>query len=53
MAGKLKCCLQYFPFCRGLIAQLDDPDRIVELMQRYAEGIESHVRQHPDHLSRI
>ena len=24
-----------------------------ELMQRYADGIEAHVRAHPDHLSRV
>jgi KDO2-lipid IV(A) lauroyltransferase len=31
----------------------DLPDRVAELMQRYADGIEAHVREHPDHLSRI
>ena len=31
----------------------DSPERIAELMQQYAEGIEAHVREHPDHLSRI
>jgi lauroyl/myristoyl acyltransferase len=24
-----------------------------ELMQRYADGIADHVREHPDHLSRV
>lgn len=32
---------------------LDTPERVAELMQRYADGIEAHVREHPDHLSRI
>ncbi len=31
----------------------DDPQRVAEIMQRYADGIEAHVRQYPDHLSRI
>lgn len=31
----------------------EDPPPIPELMQRYADGIASHVREHPDHLSRI
>lgn len=31
----------------------DHPRRIAELMQRYADGIESHVREYPDHLSRV
>lgn len=26
---------------------------IAELMQKYADGIEAHVREHPDHISRI
>jgi lauroyl/myristoyl acyltransferase len=29
------------------------PELIAELMQRYADGIAAHVREHPDHLSRI
>lgn len=33
-------------------SRADHPDRIAELMQRYADGIEAHVREHPDHLSR-
>jgi KDO2-lipid IV(A) lauroyltransferase len=33
--------------------QTEDPQRISELMQRYADGIEAHVREHPDHLSRV
>jgi KDO2-lipid IV(A) lauroyltransferase len=35
----------------GLAADL--PAHVAELMQRYADGIEAHVREHPDHLSRI
>jgi lauroyl/myristoyl acyltransferase len=31
----------------------DPQDRVAELMQRYADGIETHVREHPDHLSRV
>jgi KDO2-lipid IV(A) lauroyltransferase len=31
----------------------DSPQRVAQLMQRYAEGIEAHVREYPDHLSRI
>jgi hypothetical protein len=31
----------------------DSPARVAELMQRYADGIETHMREHPDHLSRI
>jgi lauroyl/myristoyl acyltransferase len=31
----------------------DSEEHIADLMQRYAEGIEAHVREHPDHLSRI
>lgn len=31
----------------------DSPERVAELMQQYADGIEAHVREHPDHLSRI
>ena len=27
-------------------------DTIAELMQKYADGSEAHVRAHPDHLSR-
>lgn len=34
-------------------AGADLPDRVAELMQRYADGIEAHVREYPDHLSRI
>lgn len=30
----------------------ENPDLIAELMQNYASGIETHVREHPDHLSR-
>ncbi len=32
---------------------LDTPERVSELMQSYADGIAAHVREHPDHLSRI
>jgi lauroyl/myristoyl acyltransferase len=31
----------------------DSPQLVADLMQRYADGIEAHVREHPDHLSRI
>jgi len=32
----------------------EDPERLIpEIMQRYADGIEAHVREHPDHLSRV
>jgi lauroyl/myristoyl acyltransferase len=31
----------------------ESPELIAELMQRYADGIEAHVREHPDHLSRV
>jgi len=31
----------------------ESPDRISEIMQRYADGIAAHVRQHPDHISRV
>ena len=31
---------------------VENPERIAELMQKYADGIEQHVREHPDHLSR-
>lgn len=31
----------------------DNPQRVAELMQKYADGIAAHVREHPDHLSRI
>jgi lauroyl/myristoyl acyltransferase len=40
---------EYVP---GSESRADHPDRIAELMQRYADGIEAHVREHPDHLSR-
>lgn len=30
----------------------ENPALIATLMQRYADGIEQHVREHPDHLSR-
>ncbi len=29
------------------------PELIAELMQKYADGIAAHVREHPDHLSRV
>jgi lauroyl/myristoyl acyltransferase len=31
----------------------DSPQFVAQLMQRYADGIEAHVREYPDHLSRI
>lgn len=31
----------------------DDPDLVRKLMQRYADGIAEHAREHPDHLSRV
>lgn len=31
----------------------DSSARVAELMQRYADGIEAHMREHPDHLSRV
>jgi lauroyl/myristoyl acyltransferase len=31
----------------------DRPELIAELMQKYANGIETHVREHPDHISRV
>lgn len=36
--------------------QTDEPERpeiLADLMQRYADEIAAHVREHPDHLSRI
>ncbi|HMQ14877.1 MAG TPA: lysophospholipid acyltransferase family protein [Phycisphaerae bacterium] len=33
--------------------QSEREDFIPQLMQRYADGIAAHVREHPDHLSRI
>lgn len=43
------------PFCipDGDSETADSAERVAELMQRYADGIEAHVREHPDHLSRI
>ncbi|MFO0838084.1 MAG: lysophospholipid acyltransferase family protein [Phycisphaerae bacterium] len=34
-------------------ADTNRPELLQELMQRYADGIETHVREYPDHLSRI
>ncbi len=31
----------------------DSAERVQALMQRYADGIAAHVREHPDHLSRV
>lgn len=31
----------------------DDSELIPQIMQRYADGIAAHVREHPDHLSRV
>ena len=33
--------------------QADDPDNLAAAMQAYADGIADHVRQHPDHLSKL
>ncbi len=31
----------------------ENPDRIRGIMQLYADGIAAHVREHPDHISRV
>jgi len=31
----------------------EDPELIAQIMQKYADGIAEHVREHPDHLSRV
>jgi len=31
----------------------DDPALVERIMQQYADGIAAHIREHPDHLSRI
>jgi lauroyl/myristoyl acyltransferase len=31
----------------------DSPELVQRLMQQYADGIAEHMRQHPDHLSRV
>lgn len=31
----------------------ESPELVAEIMQKYADGIAAHVREHPDHLSRI
>jgi lauroyl/myristoyl acyltransferase len=31
----------------------DSPERLGEVMQTYADNIESHLRRYPDHLSRV
>jgi len=31
----------------------ESPELIARLMQLYADGIEAHVREHPDHISRV
>lgn len=31
----------------------ESAERIGELMQKYADGIAAHVREHPDHISRV
>jgi lauroyl/myristoyl acyltransferase len=31
----------------------ENPERIRQLMQMYADGIAAHVREHPDHISRV
>ncbi len=37
----------------GRPADPERPEVLSELMQRYADEIAAHVREHPDHLSRI
>ncbi len=34
-------------------AREEDPELIGRLMQMYADGIAAHVREHPDHISRV
>ncbi len=34
-------------------AARDEPEIVAEAMQRYAEKIEAHVREHPDHISKV
>jgi len=34
-------------------ARGESPDLIGQLMQAYADGIAAHVREHPDHISRV
>jgi lauroyl/myristoyl acyltransferase len=43
----------YVPEATGPEANAEQPDRIREIMQLYADGIAGHVRKHPDHISRI
>lgn len=43
----------YVPGQDDTPASADNPERLADLMQCYADGIEAHVRQHPDHISRI
>jgi lauroyl/myristoyl acyltransferase len=31
----------------------ESPELISALMQKYADGIAAHVREHPDHISRV
>jgi len=31
----------------------ESPELIQRIMQQYADGIAAHVREHPDHLSRV
>ena len=31
----------------------ENPELIGRVMQQYADGIEAHVREHPDHISRV
>lgn len=37
----------------GADGPAEDPARIQNLMQKYADGIAAHVREHPDHISRV
>lgn len=31
----------------------ENPELVAELMQKYADGIQTHVREYPDHMSRV
>jgi lauroyl/myristoyl acyltransferase len=37
----------------GSDGEAETPERIAELMQKYADGIAAHVREHPEHISRV
>lgn len=34
-------------------SELESPERVAAIMQQYADGIAEHVREYPDHISRI